>query len=107
MPNDTDERRPYVKTEIRVQFEEPPAPRRGRGSSRLLFDALMSLKDNPDRWASIAVCNGNSGASALKSAITGGKKNIPDGKYEYRAAGATPEDGRSTLYARYLDEEEV
>lgn len=97
-------KREYVKTTYEVKFEEPPASRRGREASRELFEALVSLKDNPGDWARVALCNGNSGASALKSSITGGKKKIPDGKYEFKAVGSYPKENQSTMYARFTGE---
>lgn len=102
MPETDQDRKPYTKTTYELVPEEPPANKRGRVGSHELFEALTSIKDNPKEWFRVAVCGGNSGASALKSSISNGRRKVPDGKYEYRAVGSHPESGKSTMYARYM-----
>lgn len=104
VPETENDKREYTKTTYELVPEEPPPSKRGRVGSHELLQALVALRDNPGDWFRVAICGGNSGASALKSSISNGRRKVPDGKYEYRAVGAHPEDGKSTMYARYLGE---
>lgn len=80
-----------------IIWEEPPAPKRGRGASQRHVKIAETLKSNPGQWARVATGERNDN---LAMAIRKTGASFRTGRWEARGFRAA--DGTYNIFARYL-----
>lgn len=85
--------------------ELPPEGGGARGRSGVWIERLTPLLSAPEQWARITVYADNKTADRTASNLRAGKMRLPDtpdGHFQFASRVNNPEEGQSSIWARYV-----